>query len=474
MATAWLAWMRRRWDLSHFLVLVGLALRLYHYARNPAMWHDEAAAVLNVLDKTFRELLGPLEYAEAAPPLFLWLEKLVVLTLGDGTYALRLLPFLASCAALMLFAWLARQVLRPRAVAWAVLIFACNDHLLWHACEAKPYSFDVLAAVCVAALYWHSRAWPLYRRLLIQALLVPIFVFLSYPACFLYGGVLVAFLPTVWRSKQISAWLSYGFFAASVFTSFGLLAVGPVRAQRHEAMDHCWLDAFPPLDRPWAVVPWVVMSTLDIIRYCCEPAGNALAGLLVIGAVSLWRHGRRALVSFFVIPVGLALFASFLRSYPYGGARVLVYGSPAVALLIAEGVPPAWDWLRCHFRLGIAVLLALLLTPAGQVVFRLFVQSGRSDCARAAEYVAAYRQPDEVVTSPAWEARYYFRRLGTSYQSPEDLHPESHERFWLIAVAATVDDRQHLAEVFTSANWHVVRRRDFTRTTVYLLEQGKK
>jgi hypothetical protein len=474
MVSAWLAWMRRRLDLPCLLVLVGLALRLFHFARNPAMWHDEAAAVLNVLDKCFRELLGPLEYAEAAPPLFLWLEKLVVLALGDGTYALRLLPFLASCVALILFAWLARQVLRPRAMTWAVLVFACNDHLLWHACEAKPYSFDVLAAVSLAALYWRGRTWPLGRQLLLQALLTPIFVFLSYPACFLYGGVLVALLPAVWRSKQISAWLAYGLFAATVFTSFGLLALGPVRAQRHEAMDQCWLGAFPPLDRPWAVVPWMVMSTLDIIRYCCEPAGNALAGLLVIGAVSLWRHGRRALVSLFVIPVGLALLASFLQSYPYGGARVLVYAAPAVALFLAEGVPLLWDWLRLRFRPGIAVLVVLLLTPVGQAGFRLFVQSGRSDCARAAEYVAAYRQPDEVVTSPAWEARYYFRRLGTSYQSPEDLHPESHERFWLIAVAATADDRQHLAEVFTSANWRVVRRRDFTRTTVYLLEQSQQ
>ena len=27
----------------------GLALRAYHYARNPSIWHDEAALVLNVL-----------------------------------------------------------------------------------------------------------------------------------------------------------------------------------------------------------------------------------------------------------------------------------------------------------------------------------------------------------------------------------------------------------------------------------------
>ena len=59
-----------------FLVL-GLALRLYHYCLGPSVWHDEAALIRNVLSKNFAELLGPLIYAEAAPPLFLWVERTV-------------------------------------------------------------------------------------------------------------------------------------------------------------------------------------------------------------------------------------------------------------------------------------------------------------------------------------------------------------------------------------------------------------
>src|SRR5437762_13901671 len=91
---------RRFWTTS--LVMLGLGLRLYHYVRNPSMWHDEAALVLNVLHKGFLDLLGPLSFAEAAPPAFLWIEKAVTLLLGDSTYALRLIPFLASCATLLL------------------------------------------------------------------------------------------------------------------------------------------------------------------------------------------------------------------------------------------------------------------------------------------------------------------------------------------------------------------------------------
>ena len=82
--------------------------------RDPAVWHDEAAMILNVLAKDFGALLGPLLHYEAAPPLFLWLEKACVLLLGDSTYALRLPSLLASCGSLVVLAWLARRPCVPR------------------------------------------------------------------------------------------------------------------------------------------------------------------------------------------------------------------------------------------------------------------------------------------------------------------------------------------------------------------------
>ena len=74
------------------LIALGIALRAFHYLRDPSVWHDEAALIVNVLDKNFASLLGPLRFHEAAPPLFLWLEKAVSLSLGDEPLALRLPP----------------------------------------------------------------------------------------------------------------------------------------------------------------------------------------------------------------------------------------------------------------------------------------------------------------------------------------------------------------------------------------------
>src|SRR5207248_1288581 len=141
--------------------------------RDPSMWHDEAALVLNAIGKSFGELLGPLFCSEAAPPLFLWVEHAAAVVLGDGTLALRLFPFLAGCGALLLFVPLARRTLDPAAVPWAVILLAFSDRLLWHGCEAKPYAVDVFAAVLVPWLYVVTSDWPAGRRFGLVALVAP-------------------------------------------------------------------------------------------------------------------------------------------------------------------------------------------------------------------------------------------------------------------------------------------------------------
>ena len=61
----------------------GLFLRFYHAGRNPLIWHDEAALVINLLLKYYSELLGPLYWVQPAPPFFLWSERSMVLLHGE-------------------------------------------------------------------------------------------------------------------------------------------------------------------------------------------------------------------------------------------------------------------------------------------------------------------------------------------------------------------------------------------------------
>jgi hypothetical protein len=474
------------------LLTVGLGLRLYHYLRNPSMWHDEAALVLNVLGKSFTDLLGPLFFAEAAPPLFLWVEKAVSLLLGDGTFALRLMPFLASCASLLLLARVAQRVLQAPAVPWAVLLFACSDHLLWHACEAKPYAVDVLAATILVALFCLAPSWPLERRLTICALFAPVLIFLVYPGCFLYGGLLIALLPTVWQSRRRGVWLSYGLLAFAVFTTFAFLLAGPIHAQHCPAIAQCWEDTFPSWDQPWKVPLWTVVQTVEVFRYCCEPLGQALVPLAVVGSVSLWRRGRGPLVALLVVPVALALLASYAKAYPYGGSRVVVYATPACVLLIAEGGSALLARLSSEGLKGFVVgttsslagacfargvLLLLLLLPLGRAVQRVVFPWLRADCAAAAAYVWDNRLPGDAVAGNHWEYAYYFRNLEPPFVLLERGPHLFPNRFWMVTTAGTRQERVAIVDAL-AGGWRIVEEHEFPRSTVFLLSQveaeGKK
>jgi hypothetical protein len=465
---------------------------LYHYGRNPSVWHDEAALIVNVLGKSFWDLLGPLFFAEAAPPLFLWIEKAVALSLGEATYALRLVPLLASCASLLLMVPVARRVLSAQAVPWAILLFATSDHLLWHTCEAKPYAVDVLAAVVSIAAYSLTQSWPLRRRLWLCGLLALCLIFVSYPGCFLCGGLLTALLPVIWHARRMAARVGYILFACAVFGAFALVLAGPAYAQRCPAMAQCWIGGFPVWNRPWSVPLWTLLQTLEVFRYCCEPLGQVYAALAVIGVIGLWRRGERAYTVLLVLPLVLAVLASYLGAYPYGGYRVMVYATPALVLLIGEGVAPVLDrlWtpreamsklakrvtafpraLSLAWSPVVAMFVVLLLLPVGRAVKRVLFPWPRADCAAAAAYVKARLQPGDQVAANHWEYAYYFRRLGSTFtlldQSPRRFGP----RLWLVVTAPESADRLAVARSLPPGDWSSLEQQDFMWTSVLLLSR---
>ncbi len=466
-------WLTNR-RLTWALVGLGLALRLYHYARGRAVWHDEAALVLNALDKGFLELLGPLRFSEAAPPLFLWLTRAASLALGDGPLALRLLPFLASCASLLLLASSARRLLPERAVPWAVLLFAVSEQLLWHASEAKPYAMDVLCATALIALYARVRPEAVGRWCLLFAALAPLMIWTSYPACFLLGGLVLALLPAVWRQRSIEAGLCFGLLGVSISGAFLALLLGPIHAQHDPVIHECWQNSFPDWSRPWSVPGWAFLSTLGACRYCCKPVGEAFAFLAALGAVGLWRGGRRGWTVLLLGPSALALLAACLHRYPYTGARVMVFAAPAVVLLTAAGADRAFAWLATRRRAACAVLAALLLWPMAHALRTAVFVWPETDSAGAADYVQGRRQPGEPVRGNNWSHEYYFRHLGPEFALQGEGPVPAGDRMWVVFASEGHDHGQRLALARQMAppGWRLAEQRELSFTSVGLFERA--
>ena len=80
--------MRKTWNqIQSFLVsrymwwgiiLLGIFLRSYLYFLNRSLWADEASLAINLVTRDFSELAQLLDYHQAAPVGFLFVEKFFI------------------------------------------------------------------------------------------------------------------------------------------------------------------------------------------------------------------------------------------------------------------------------------------------------------------------------------------------------------------------------------------------------------
>lgn len=452
------------------LVILGCGLRLFHFLRNPSVWHDEAALIDNVLRLDFTQFWGPLRWNEAAPPLFLALERAIVLTLGDSTLSVRLAPLIAGCLALWLFAGAACRLISHRGAALAVLLLVVSDRLIWHSIEAKSYSVDVLIN---SGLLWAlagTSTWHMTRRLGILIAICPFLMFVSYPACFMCGAAWIALAHGARREGR-AAFAMLIVLAGVILVSFALLYFGPIHAQRTGPMEECWSGHFPDWSRPWKAPIWTVANTFEVFRYGFMPWGNLLLPVAVAGSAALWRSARQTVTWMAAAPLVLAWLAGLMHGYPYGGSRLEIFAAPGLALLIGSGIEPACEFLRRRSRLAPELLFVPVLASLALTARFAVTPWPRADAAGAADYILAHRLPGDGIAANHWEFLYYFRRCGNDWQLLDHGFPENKERVWIAFVAPDDSIRNSAIEGLTLSG-RVLQRREFKFTSVVLLDRS--
>jgi len=117
--------------LPWMIIFLGVALRLAQYLANRSLWLDESYIALNIVQRSFSQLFGPLDYHQVAPIGFLLIEKVAVQAFGNTEYALRLFPLFSGIVALLLLYKLASWYLAPRATIIALGLFSIADPLIY-------------------------------------------------------------------------------------------------------------------------------------------------------------------------------------------------------------------------------------------------------------------------------------------------------------------------------------------------------
>ena len=133
------------------VLIFGIVVRGRQYLTNRSFWLDEAFLANNFKSRDYLQLLEPLDYSQVAPIGFLWVEELMSNLLGLNEFALRLIPFIASIAAIYLLYDLSRILLSK---VWGFLIafaFTLPITITYFASELKQYMTDLTIALL---LFW--------------------------------------------------------------------------------------------------------------------------------------------------------------------------------------------------------------------------------------------------------------------------------------------------------------------------------
>lgn len=347
-----------------FLAL-GIGLRLLRYLLPFPLWGDEAFVAANFLEIDYLGLLGPLEYHQICPPLFLWVEQACVQVFGFSEYSLRLFPFLCGIASLFLFRHVAGRFLQGVPLLIAVALFAVSYYPIRHGAEVKPYASDLLVSLGLIALAVEYLRHPQQTKWLwALGAFVPLGLWLSFPAVFVAGGISLALLWSVWKQRSWHSRLAFGSYQLTMVGSFAALyfwIMRPIKQALPEQLHNFWADAFPPLESLLGFVQWFVeVHTAHMMAYPIGGGdfGSTITTVCVVVALGYLVYRREwTWLSLFVAPFGVAMVAAFVRAYPYGGsARVMQYVAPMICLLAAFGVA----WLVSQLRSSVTRQRALM------------------------------------------------------------------------------------------------------------------
>ena len=409
--------------LSLILLIFGVLVRLRLYLSNRSLWYDEASLAINIVDRSYAELLNPLDYNQAAPPLFLWLEKLAVQLLGNNEYALRLFPLVSSIIALGLFYKLAIRFTSGLAIPIAIALFASLKYTVYYSVEAKPYAADLMVALILFFLLRaYSRPNLPSKQIIFLSLIGAVSIWISYPSIFILSGVELIFLLSIPFSKLPKILLNRSPIYTSWLLSFvGLYLATIVPTMTNDALVSSWSPRYP--DSPFDII-WL----LDALgRFFHNPLGfwSITDGIGIIafitGCIALYRQKKFNLL-LLSMPIVMTIVASYLHKYPFR-ERLILFLVPFALIIIAEGIVFWLTQFRSRYRylfpVGCLVAISLLSPPliiSSQAIIN--PSHFHFDHIRPAiEYIKSNQQPEDVIyVFPRAQGQflYYASRYGFS------------------------------------------------------------
>jgi mannosyltransferase len=470
---------KKRRDRLLPLVIAWLAfcLRVYHLDFQ-SLWRDEMD-VLRFATRPLPESVATIVTPGENGPLFYIALHPWLAAAGQTEFALRFPSVCAGTVAVVLLYALVRRLAGVRPALLTALFAATAPYLTWYGQDAKMYA--LMTALIMLALWLTTEAvrrggalrWVSLYAVTSASFTVHLLAVLAIPvqAAWLY---LLPAKPRAGRWRTASLYLALLILPYVVFLGWtARFWFDRLDAERYP---------FVPLTDTLAVM--AARFSQGIVAR--SPLVMLPSLLALVAGIALWpqlhgRAGRRTvllLVIWLMLPL-VAIYGVSLR-VPMFLDRYMIWTMPAFLALAGLG---AVALLRAWRPLGLATvgaILALNLVGVGHQAYRPI----KSDFRGAAQYVAAYAQPeDRLIFQMPYNHfifAYYFGELSGWVDGPytnggmQEAAVEGYlaqevgvaPATWLIASEAALWDRDGLTQAWLEDHGTVTARAEFARVTV--------
>jgi hypothetical protein len=329
----------RAWLVGTLIAAASAAVLVYWTSTARPMWVDEEMLALNVRDRGFFQLAGPLWLDQSAPLGWLALERLMMLVFGTGERAVRALAVIFGIGTLATAWWIGRRWMTPLGAAVLVALCGTGEWLVFFTLELKHYSADAAGALLVTALAgWalddsNGNASP---RVVLWWAAAAAAMWFSNGALFVTPMCALVLLGSNFRRRGVRGLTNFLIGGSGWFASFAAIYWAVLRhALANTYLKNYWAFAFPPArEGAGAVLSWMAAQ---FTPFAVKPVGTRTPILFWVvyfaGVVSGFFARSNLAIAFATVPVSLLLLAvaGFVPMFE----RLAIWSVPALYVGVA-------------------------------------------------------------------------------------------------------------------------------------------
>jgi hypothetical protein len=405
-------------NLYIFLFIISIFLRYFLQFQIPAFNVDEVNLGFNIIDKSYFDLLKPLEFYQSAPPGFLIIIKFITeINLFPQWVNLKLFSFIVSC----FIAYIPLVIIKQNKygieylIPYVILLF--NPFIIYNSLTLKQYGIDLLGTFIF--IYFHLT----HKKLNVKIMLIVFWSWFSNAAIFGALAMSVIGLCRIKDFKKKIQLTSLWRIIAPLLALFPYAAYVQYYLSFTEAhlikgyMVKYWNEFFLPLD--WGIFEFLIKQTHAYFIYfinAYEIIGLTIIFLLfIVGVIKLykkekWPHQRSIRLLMLMITFHLCFSAFHL--YPFSD-RLLLYSS-ALFFFICASLIKSLLMNYTSVRWFILLLAGLLLSS-----YSTYINFKENDVLSVIRYLKESNYSKVYLTTNANENVNNFNLLTEGYFESE-------------------------------------------------------